>query len=146
MHAPLIEVVAGLLNVLSSTIKGRLTKGALYTGKNVYSTYVTLFRDTMSKAWEFFAPVPEMAQKTRRVLGIVLVPLTADLGADQSETQRGPQSVRNRVLCSVLEGIKAPTHLGTLVRGDGQILSKRSPWSGTVPATFKKVIEDQGKE
>ena len=34
---------------LGSAIKGRLTKGICYTGKDVYSMYATLFGDTISK-------------------------------------------------------------------------------------------------
>lgn len=106
-HAPLIEVLAGLLNVLNSTGKGGVTTVALYTSKSMYSSYTTLFRDTVSRAYEGFIRVRERAQRTRKIEGVVHVPLTAGLVVDH-ESQPGSHSIKSRVLRSVLEGIKAP--------------------------------------
>ena len=107
-HAPLIEVLVGLLNVQNSTGKGGVTTAALYTSKNMYSAYVTLFRDTVSRAAGRFTCVRERAQRVRKALGSVYVPLTAGLVADQNNSQVS-QSVRSRVLRSVMEGIEAPS-------------------------------------
>ena len=112
-HAPLIEVLAGLLNVLNSTGKGGVTNGALYTSKIMYSSYVTMFRDTVSRAYDGFASVRERALRVRKAQGLVYVPLTAGLGVTHNEPQRGSHSVRNRVLLSVLEGIEAPPHISS---------------------------------
>lgn len=108
-HTPLIEVLAGLQNVLNSTGKGGVTTSALYTSKNMYSSYVMLFRETVSRAYERFALVRERAQRVRSANGLVRVPLTAGLAVGQSESQQGgSNSVKSRVLRSVLEGIEAP--------------------------------------
>ena len=112
-HAPLIEVLVGLLNVQNSTGKGGVTIAALYTSKNMYSAYVTLFRDTVSRAAEVFMRVRERAQSVRKAQGPVYVPLTAGLGVEQSESPGGSHSVRNRVLRSVLEVIEAPPHISS---------------------------------
>ncbi|KAJ7983653.1 hypothetical protein DPEC_G00374550 [Dallia pectoralis] len=65
-HAPLIEVLAGLLNVLNSTGKGEVTAAALHMGKTMYSSYMTLFRDTVARAYEGFTRVRERAQSVRK--------------------------------------------------------------------------------
>ena len=110
-HAPLIEVLAALLNVANSTGKGGVTTAALYTGKSMYCSYVTLFRDTVSRAHRGFVRVRERAERVRRSQGVVHVPLTAGLVAEQSDSQGGSRrAVRNRVLRSILEGIEAPPH------------------------------------
>lgn len=108
-HTPLIEVLAGLQNVLNSTGKGGVTTSALYTSKNMYSSYVMLFRETVCRAYERFALVRERAQRVRSANGLVRVPLTAGLAVGQSESQQGgSNSVKSRVLRSVLERIEAP--------------------------------------
>lgn len=117
-QAPLIEVLAGLLNVLNSTGKGGVTTAALYTSKNMYSSYVTLFRDTVSKSYEGFIRVRERAQRVRKAQGRVYVPLTVGLSADQSDSQRGSHSVRNTVMRSILEGIEAPPHISSGLSND----------------------------
>ncbi|KAL4009137.1 hypothetical protein ACER0C_002989 [Sarotherodon galilaeus] len=60
-HAPLIEVLAGLQTVLSSTGKGGVTTMALCTGVSMYTSYVMLFHDTVSKAFERFERVRDRA-------------------------------------------------------------------------------------
>lgn len=108
-HTVSIEVLAGLQNVLNSTGKGGVTTSALHTSKIMYSSYVMLFRETVSRAYERFALVRERAQKARSANGVVRVPLTAGLAVGQSESQQGGcNSVKSRVLLSVLEGIEAP--------------------------------------
>ncbi|TKS92494.1 hypothetical protein D9C73_027520 [Collichthys lucidus] len=75
----------------------------------MYSSYVMLFRETVSRAYERFALVRERAQRVRSANGLVRVPLTAGLAVGQSESQQGgSNSVKSRVLRSVLEGIEAP--------------------------------------
>lgn len=111
-HAPLIEVLAGLLNVLNSTGKGGVTTMALCTSKNMYSSSVTLFRDTVSRAYNGFVCVRERAQRVRAAQGVVYMPLTAGLDVvNQIESQQASRSIRNIVLRSVLEGIEAPPHI-----------------------------------
>lgn len=112
-HAPLIEVLAGLLNVLNSTGKGGVTTVALYTSKTMYSSYVTMFRDTVSRAYDGFTSVRERARRVRKAQGVVYVPLTAGLGVKHNEPQGDSHSVKNRVLLSVLEGIEAPPHISS---------------------------------
>lgn len=101
----MIEVLVGLLNVLNSTGKGGVTTAALYMSKSMCSSYATLFRDTVSRAYEGCMRV--RVQRTRKIQGVMHVPLTVGLVADH-ESQAGSHSVKSRVLCSVLEGIEAP--------------------------------------
>lgn len=54
---PLVEVLAELLNVVNSTGKGGVTIVALYTCKNMYSAFVMLFRDMVSRTAESFVCV-----------------------------------------------------------------------------------------
>lgn len=112
-HAPLIEVLVGLLTVMNNTGKGGVTAAALCTSKSVYGAYVTLFKDTVSKAWEQFAPVRDKAFRSKRQQGVVSVPLTAGLGSTRDEERRGSQAVKTRVLRCVLEGIEAPAHVSS---------------------------------
>ncbi|KAJ7983626.1 hypothetical protein DPEC_G00374920 [Dallia pectoralis] len=70
-HAPLIEVLAGLLNVLNSTGKGGVTAAALHMGKTMYSSYVTLFRDTVARAYEGFTRVRESSECPQGTRGCV---------------------------------------------------------------------------
>lgn len=149
-HAPLIEVLAGLLNVLNSTGKGGVTTAALYTSKDMYRSYVTLFRDTLSSAYEGFIRVRERAQRVRKAQGVVYVPLTAGLGADQSQSQGGSHSVRNIVLRSVLEGIEAPPHIGSpSASAEVDRVSREDPLrlDKSLSAFMKRRgLEGQGKE
>lgn len=148
-HAPLIEVLAGLQNILQSTGKGGVTTAALYTSKNMYSSYVTLFRDTVSRAYEGLMRVRERALRVRKAQGVVYVPLTAGLGGDQSESQGGSHSVRNRVLRSVLEGIEAPAHISSAVASsETDRISREDPLrlEQSLSAFMKRRgLEDQGK-
>lgn len=105
-HAPLIEVLAGLQNVLNSTGKGGVTTVALCTSKTMYSSYVTLFRETVSKLFERFIRVRDRAYRVRKEQGFVYVPLTA--GLDISEPQTNTHAIRSRALHSVIEGIETP--------------------------------------
>ncbi|KAL7376567.1 hypothetical protein ABVT39_010656 [Epinephelus coioides] len=108
-HAPLVEVLARLMNVLTSTGKGGVTAAALCTSKNMYSSYVTLFKETVSKAYDGFLRVRNRARMARKAQGVVYMPLTVGLGATQPESQDDPQpNIRNRVLRSVLEGCEPP--------------------------------------
>lgn len=149
-HAPLIEVLAGLLNVQNSTGKGGVTTAALYTSKDMYRSYVTLFRDTLSRAYEGFIRVRERAQRVRKAQGVVYVPLTAGLGVDQSESQGGSHSVRNRVLRSVLEGIEAPPHISSVsASAEVDRVSREDPLrlEQSLSAFMKcRGLEGQGKE
>lgn len=104
LHAPLIEVLVRLLTVLNSTGKGGVTTAALYTNKNAYSLYATLFKDAVSKGRDLFMRVCDRAQEVRKAQGPVYMPLTAGLSADISESHRSSQGVRN----SVLEAIEPP--------------------------------------
>ena len=118
-HAPLIEVLAGLQNVQNSTGKGGVTNVSLNISKTVYSSYVTLFRDTVSRAHKAFVRIRERALMTRKSQGLVYVPLTAGLSVDQNESQEASHSVKTRVLQSVLEGIDSAPHINRdLVRAD----------------------------
>lgn len=109
-HAPLIEVLAGLQTVLSSTGKGGVTTMALSTGKSMYTAYVVLFRDTVSKAFERFDRVRERAYKVRKEQGVVYMSLTAGL---RPEPEAQSQLVRSRALRSVIEGVEIPRHAST---------------------------------
>lgn len=149
-HALLIEVLAGLLNVLNSMGMEGVTIAALYMSKNMYNTYVTLFRDTASRAYEGFMRIRERAQKVRKAQGLVYMPLTAGLGADQSLSQGGSHSVRNRVLCSVLEGIEAPPHISSAsASAEVDRVSHEDPLrlEQSLSAFMKhRGLESQGKE
>lgn len=115
-HAPMIEVMAGLLTVSCSTGKGGVTATALCTSKGLYSSYVSLFRDTVTKAYEGFQRVREKALRVRKAQGVVYVPVTAGLtGAQSAEDARVGDSlkVRGAVLRSILEGIEVPQHIGS---------------------------------
>ncbi|KAK7915589.1 hypothetical protein WMY93_011350 [Mugilogobius chulae] len=107
-HAPLVEVLATHQTVVNSTGKGGVTALALCTSKNMYSSYVKLFRHTVSRGYGEFMKVRQRALSVRRAQGVVYVPLTSGLEKDQDETQRGSHSIKNSVLRSVLEGIEAP--------------------------------------
>lgn len=107
-HAPLIEVLAGLQTVSSSAGKGGVTTMALSTGKSMYTAYVVLFRDTVSKAFERFERVRERAYKVRKEQGVVYVSLTAGLRPG-SETQQS-SIVRSRALRAVIEDIDISPH------------------------------------
>lgn len=111
-QAPFVEVLAGLLNVLSSTSKGGVTTVALQLGKSLYAAGVALFRETVSRASEAFARVRERARRVREAQGSVSVPLTAGLQEEHSDLRRGWAHSRNTALRSVLEGIEVPAHLG----------------------------------
>ncbi|KAK2812513.1 hypothetical protein Q5P01_000013 [Channa striata] len=111
-QAPFVEVLAGLLNVLSSTSKGGVTTVALQLGKSLYAAGVALFRETVSRASEAFARVRERARRVREAQGSVSVPLTAGLQEEHSDLRRGWAQSRNTALRSVLEGIEVPAHLG----------------------------------
>lgn len=100
-HAPLIEVLATLQTVSSSTGKGGVTTAALSTGKSMYTVYVVLFRDTVSKAHERFERVRQRAYKVRKEQGVLYMSLTKGLEPDA-------QSVRSRALRSVIECIDLP--------------------------------------
>lgn len=110
-HAPLVEVLAGLQTVLSSTGKGGVTTAALCTGKSMYTAYVVLFRDTVSKAFERFERVRDRAYKVRKEQGVLYMSLTAGLGCDLDAQSSSSQVVRSRALRSVIEGIEAPSHV-----------------------------------
>ncbi|KAK2812700.1 hypothetical protein Q5P01_001001 [Channa striata] len=107
-QAPFVEVLAGLLNVLSSTSKGGVTTVALQLGKSLYAAGVALFRETVSRASEAFARVRERARRVREAQGSVSVPLTAGLQEEHSDLRRGWAQSRNTALRSVLEGIEVP--------------------------------------
>lgn len=149
-HAPLIEVLAGLLNVMNSTGRGGVTTTALYTSKDMYRSYVTLFRDTLSRAHEGFLRVRERAQRVRKAQCVVYVPLTAGLGADQSDCQGGSHCDRNRVLRSVLEGIEAPPHSSSAsANAEVDRVSREDPLrlEQSLSAFMKRRgLEGQGKE
>lgn len=108
-HAPLIEVLAGLQTILSSTGKGGVTTMALSTSKSMYTAYVVLFRDMVSKAFERFERMREHAYKVRKEQGVVYMSLTAGL-RPEPEAQPSSQVVRSRALRSVIEGIDIPPH------------------------------------
>ncbi|KAL4009199.1 hypothetical protein ACER0C_003051 [Sarotherodon galilaeus] len=110
-HATLVEVLAGLQTVLSSTGKGGVTTVALCTGKSMYTAYVVLFRDTVSKAFERFERVRDRAYKVRKEQGVLYMSLTAGLGRDLETQSSSSQVVRSRALRSVIEGIEAPSHV-----------------------------------
>ncbi|KAK2832718.1 hypothetical protein Q5P01_016607 [Channa striata] len=112
LRAPFVEVLAGLLNVLSSTSKGGVTTVALQLGKSLYAAGVALFRETVSRASEAFARVCERARRVREAQGSVSVPLTAGLQEEHSDLRRGWAQSRNTALRSVLEGIEVLAHLG----------------------------------
>lgn len=105
-HAPLIEVLAGLQNVLNCTGKGGVTTAALCTSKTLYSSYVTLFRETVSKSFERFAGVRDRAYRVHKEDGCVYVPLNA--GLDVGEPQTDTHVIRSRALRSVIEGLETP--------------------------------------
>ncbi|KAK7878279.1 hypothetical protein WMY93_031098 [Mugilogobius chulae] len=107
VHAPLVEVLAGLFNVLNSTGKGGITKEALETSKAAYRSYFSLFREAVSEAYHEFARVREKAKETRDALGHVCVPLTHGL----SDERRDPGRAKRHVLGSVLNSSEPPAHL-----------------------------------
>ena len=118
-HAPLIEVLAALQNFQNSTGKSGVTNASLHISRTVYSSFVALFRDTVSRAHKTFMHVRERALTTRKSQGLVYVPLTAGLCVDQNESQETSNSVKTRVLQSVLEGIDSPPHINLdLARAD----------------------------
>ena len=149
-HAPLIEVIAGLLNVLNSTGKGGVTTTALCTSKSMHTSYVTLFRDTVSRAYDAFVRVHERAQRVRKAQGVVYMPLTAGLSADRSESQGGSHTVRNTVLRSVLEGIEVPPHIGCAATStEVHRVSREDPFGleQSLSAFMKRrCLQGQGKE
>lgn len=115
-HAPMIEVIAGLLTVLSSAGKGGVTATALCTSKSLYSSYVTLFRDTVTMAYERFRAVRDRAQKVRAAQGLVYVPVTAGLPCERIESGAHVNDsfrVKSAALRSILEGIEVPPHIST---------------------------------
>ena len=109
-HAPLIEVLATLQNVQNSTGKSGVTNASLNISRTVYSSFVALFRETVSRAHKSFMRVRERALTTRRSQGLVYVPLTAGLCVDQNGSEEASHSVKTRVLQSVLEGIDSHRH------------------------------------
>lgn len=107
-HAPLVEVLASLHTVLSSAGKGGITTMALSTGKSMYTAYVVLFRDTVSKASGRFERVRARAYKVREEQGSVYMSLTTGLCAAPQQEQPTTQAIRSRALRSVIEGIEIP--------------------------------------
>ncbi|KAJ7995075.1 hypothetical protein DPEC_G00256160 [Dallia pectoralis] len=68
-RAPLIVVLAGLLNVLNSMSKGGVTAAALHMGKTMCSSYVTLFRDSVARAYEGFRAYARELRVSARTQG-----------------------------------------------------------------------------
>lgn len=146
-HAPLIEVLAVLQNVLSSTGKAGVTTAALSISRNMYSAYVTMFRDTVSGSSESFASLRQRALRVRKAAGNVFVPLAADLQEDQIKYQGSP-SVRNRVLRSVLEPTEVPPHVSgtSACGGNGDVASRADPLGlGHSLSAFLKRPDSEGQ-
>nr|BBA49218.1 hypothetical protein [Oryzias latipes] len=107
-QAPFVELLAGLLTVLNSTGKGGVTAVAVKLSQILYSSSVTLFRETVARASESFLCVRGRAAQARESLGAVTVPVDAGLPEEHSDRHRGSNRARNGVLRSVLEGIESP--------------------------------------